>query len=400
MFELLSWGPSTSSDWSSEVLPREQQDTSFPVLTRKFVIPSPRVAEVWVQHNSLLEPPICLLQFPLAPEYPRRRDEEDGIVVGFLDGFQNARFALSSGFQMPDSLAPYKARVGRIQSTARGCLWPPNQPERYASRASSRAGVEGFACLRPSLTRANASSLDLLICLSNATLLIHTLSVPASPLASASKARAFSVSPFSASNFTAASQISSFPGFAWKARPRTFLASSISPACHFSLAKDPDCVRIYGSSRFVTSAVRARLCIVEPDLLPVIVFVQAPAQSLADYGLANSRARDLTPRSITLATICVCPVCSCNLAAAIQISKEAGTAFRALFRTFCASSGLSNLASASQSSTDRGMISVAFANMSFASLGSSSRLTASFQIATDWGMWSSAFRSTRFFARG
>ena len=58
---------------------------------------------------------------------------------------------------------------------------------------------------------------------------IITRAVPALPLAFSSSLRALSYSPFSLSSFTAANQMSSLFGFAWKARARMDLAAGTSP---------------------------------------------------------------------------------------------------------------------------------------------------------------------------
>ncbi len=58
---------------------------------------------------------------------------------------------------------------------------------------------------------------------------IITLAVPALARAFSSSSLALSYSPFSLSNFTAANQISSLLGFAWKARARMDRAAGTSP---------------------------------------------------------------------------------------------------------------------------------------------------------------------------
>ena len=58
---------------------------------------------------------------------------------------------------------------------------------------------------------------------------IITRAVPALPLAFSSSLRALSYSPFSLSSFTAANQMSSLFGLAWKARARMDLAAGTSP---------------------------------------------------------------------------------------------------------------------------------------------------------------------------
>lgn len=63
-----------------------------------------------------------------------------------------------------------------------------------------------------------------------------TLGVGADPLAFANSRLALSYSRFSDSSFTAASQISSLLGFAWKARARIPRAAGTSPASHLLLA--------------------------------------------------------------------------------------------------------------------------------------------------------------------
>ena len=58
---------------------------------------------------------------------------------------------------------------------------------------------------------------------------IITRAVPALPLAFSNNLRALSYSPFSLSSFTAANQMSSLFGLAWKARARMDLAAGTSP---------------------------------------------------------------------------------------------------------------------------------------------------------------------------
>jgi hypothetical protein len=82
------------------------------MLQQELIPPSPRIAIIRVQDRRFLEPRISLLKLALRPENPRGRDEQDRVIVCFLNRLEDARFALRARFEVPDALAPDEAAGG------------------------------------------------------------------------------------------------------------------------------------------------------------------------------------------------------------------------------------------------------------------------------------------------
>ena len=91
-----------------------------PMLSQKLDIPPPRIAQIRIQQNRLLEPTRRLLQAPLAPKHPRDGHEQDRIIIDLLDSLKAARFTLACA-------APgarwIRSRAGRWRDTP-AALWP------------------------------------------------------------------------------------------------------------------------------------------------------------------------------------------------------------------------------------------------------------------------------------